>query len=219
MVGSFGFGTNNYERHCEMWHRIVERLGIKVDYVTYHPDSSHEPIWNNLNYQTKQDTGCIWKVNDDEKGDYCCEMFSSGLEIGNLVNPNRVSIDVGFGFERLLQLVESVDRVDLTSMFDQRLTPIGKDHKRTLELLISQGILPGGKGQRYICRKLLRKFIKEVEDFRDVSFRSVLESELYLMNKKVIEGRKVWHRFKNRGPEFWWETFGLLPEEIDLIRD
>lgn len=217
MVGSFGFGTNNYEQHCEMWTRIVDELGIKVDYVTFNPMSQHQRIWTDLGFETRPDEECIWKSCETDKGDYCCEFFSNGLEIGNLVNPNDVSIDVGFGFERLVQLVEGCNRVDESSLFDQRLSPVSRDHLRTFELLISQGILPGGKGKQYICRKLLRKFIKEVGDFRDFSFRNVLESEVYMMNKKLMEGRKVWRKFKNRSPEFWWETFGILPEEIRML--
>jgi len=217
MVGSFGFGTNNYEQHCEMWSNIINNLGINIDYVTCNPMSNHQNIWVKLGFKTKFDSECIWKSCETDNGDYCCEMFSNKLEIGNLVNPNKHSIDVGFGFERLIQLIGGCSRVDESSLFDQNLSPISRDHLRTIRLLISQNIFPGGKGKQYICRKLIRRFIKDEKDFKMFSFKELMEAEVILMNKKLSDGHKVWKKFKDRGPEFWWETFGILPEEIKLL--
>ena len=35
---------------------------------------------------------------------------------------------------------------------------------------------------------------------------------------KLSEGRRLWRRHRTKPPSFWWETFGILPEEVDLLR-
>lgn len=218
MVGSFGFGTNNYQQHCEMWLEILSKLNINIDYITYHPHSDLQQIWEPHQYQLLPTEECIWRCNPSDVGDFCCEIFSQNMEIGNLVNPNKVSIDVGFGYERLLQIVEGCGRVDETSLFDQTLTPIMRDHKKTIELLLKNNILPGGKGRNYICRKLLRRFVRECEDVKNLSFQEVFDLEKQIMKDKLTLGKRNWKKFENRPINFWWETFGILPEEVKYLR-
>jgi alanyl-tRNA synthetase len=214
MIGTFGFGSNNYEEHCKLWLDIVRRLNIKIDYVTYHPKSKHKNIWNKLGCSTIPDDECKWSQGPGFEESFCCEFYSGGLEIGNLVNPNDVSIDVGFGLERLLMLFEGKARVDETSLFDSKLSYIGRDYKRTLELMFLNDIKPGNKGRNYICRRLLRKFIR-IETTNDVMFKPYIDVELEQLERVKENYRKYKHKFRNRDSKFWWETFGVLPEELE----
>jgi alanyl-tRNA synthetase len=217
MVGSFGFGSNNYDQHCELWDRIITRLGIAVDTLTFHPDSKHESLWRTMGYKTKPDTECIWRANDAEQGSHCCEMFVGDLEIGNLVNPGGHSIDVGFGLERLVQVVEGVSSVDGSSMFDQRLPRISRDHCRTLELLHANGVRPGNKGRPYVYRRLLRRLIREIGSCFPFTFSETLQTEIESLNHRMKGARKAWKNQQHRDAAFWWDTHGILPEEMHLI--
>jgi len=37
MLGNFSFGRNDYHESVEMWHQIVNDLGIEIDHITIHP--------------------------------------------------------------------------------------------------------------------------------------------------------------------------------------
>lgn len=160
------------------------------------------------------DDSCVWR--DGRIGGNCCELFCGDLEIGNLVNPLGHSVDVGFGWERLHQVLERVERVDQTTFFDQSLHPIVSDHVRTLTVLKENGIEPGNKGRNYVCRRLLRRILRtgpvDLPDFKDW-----LESEQQLRDRSLRQGRRLWRKFQHQSVEFWWETFGILPEEIELL--
>lgn len=216
MIGTFGFGTNDYETHCVLWSNIVRQLKLPITHVNFHPESTHEQIWKKLGFNTISNNECVWSQGPGFKESYCCELFVDDLEIGNLVNPDGRSIDVGFGFERLLMLFEGVDRVDKTSVFDQSCTHIGRDHKRTLELMYHHNIQPGNKGRNYICRRLLRKFIK-LESNYDVIFKPYVETELLQLEKVKENYQRYKHKFKDKDNKFWWETFGVLPEELEVL--
>uniref|UniRef100_UPI0039C3A3FF hypothetical protein n=1 Tax=Pseudomonas aeruginosa TaxID=287 RepID=UPI0039C3A3FF len=84
-----------------------------------------------LGYEVVDDLDCQWS--DGEIGGYCSEVYWRGIEIGNLVNTLGTMTDVGFGFERLMMAIEGKSRVDETSLFDQSLNPILRDHVRALD--------------------------------------------------------------------------------------
>ena len=147
-----------------------------------------------------------------------CVFTQSGVEVGNLVNPMGHSIDVGFGYERMLQAMEGKTRIEATELFDQSLDPISRDHVRTLTVFHQQGITPGNRGRNYVCRRLIRRFIRlngEVE----VPFQDWLHGERIQMEQSIRDARR--HRRKNgvRPDSFYWDTFGVLPEELSLIKD
>lgn len=148
MIGNFSFGNNDYQNSVEMWKSIVSQLHIPIHEVHVHPDSDLRKWWSGFNIV--DDPECIWS--DGEIGGFCCEMYSHGLEIGNLVNPLNHSTDVGFGLERMLQIMEGKSRVDESTLFDQRLDPVTRDHYRTLMLMKENGIKPGAKaGITYVA--------------------------------------------------------------------
>ena len=44
-----------------------------------------------------------------------------------------------------------------------------------------------------------------------------LHRERELREESIRRGSKLWRRHKEKPPEFWWETFGILPDEIHLL--
>lgn len=215
MLGSFSFGGNEYEQFVELYHSIIEDLGVKITYVTFHPTRpDHEKLWLSRGYKTKPDEQCTWT--DGNIGGNCCELFVGDIEIGNLVNPLGSCVDVGFGFERLLQVMEQKPRVDETSLFDLSQHPIVRDHKRTLESFRQNGIEPGPKGRSFICRKIVRRVLDLTND---IGFNDWFESERMLRDDKIKNVKKHWKKFKDRDDKFWFDTFGVLPEEIKPFRE
>ncbi len=159
-----------------------------------------------------EDSECVWS--DGEVGGYCCEIYSNGIEIGNLVNPMGHSTDVGFGWERLVACMEKV-RVDSSSLFDLSLSPVYRDHVRTLELFWENGIEPGNKGRNYICRKLLRRIL-DVDYSGPIS--GWLDSEQKLRAQTFSRGERMLRRHRDKPDSWWWETCGLLPEDVALLK-
>ena len=144
-------------------------------------------------------------------------MFCGDLEVGNLVNPLSHSTDVGFGWERIQQVVERKDRVDQTSLFDQNLHPVISDHSRTISIMRENGIEPGNKGQNYVCRRILRRMLKYLTGHESFEFDDWLGRERDLREQSLKRGRQFWRKHKDKPPNFWWETFGILPEESELL--
>jgi alanyl-tRNA synthetase len=217
MVGNFSFGGNDYELSVELWHSILGDLQVPVTEIRVHPSRlDHQRLWMQRGYQVTPNQSCVWS--DSTIGGYCCEVFCGSLEIGNLVNPLVYSVDVGFGWERLHQVVEGKQRVDQTSLFDSTLPPLLSDHFRTVTVLRQNGIEPGQKGRNYVCRRLLRRVLRFLSGNEPVEFSDWLQKERELRERSVKEGRRLWRRHRNKPPNFWWETFGILPEEMDLLQ-
>jgi len=213
MLGNFSFGGNDYETSVEMWDSILKDLKIKVDNVHIHPTRlDHIELWKKRGYEVLEDKECEWS--DGEIGGQCCEIYSRNLEIGNLVNPLGHSTDVGFGWERMVMILENKERVDQTSLFNQSLNNIVKDHSRTLEVLWKNGIEPGYKGRHYISRRLLRKIIPYLDGTEKFLFDDWLKTEKELKEKRLVVARKNWRRHQEKPSDFWWNTFGVFPEEI-----
>jgi alanyl-tRNA synthetase len=139
------------------------------------------------------------------------------LEIGNLVHPLGPSTDVGFGFERLVQLLEGKSRVDETSSFDQTQHPLVRDHSRTVSVLRRNGVEPGNKGRSYVCRRLLRRMLPYLSGGESFELGDWLQQERQLREESLRRGRRLWRSHQNKPPTFWWETFGLLPDEIRFL--
>lgn len=208
--------TTKARSSYELWHSILTELGIRVSHVLRHPShQDHQRLWQSRGYVVVSDDLCIWS--DGCIGGNCCELFCGDLEIGNLVNPLGHSVDVGFGWERLHQVLEQVERVDQTTLFDHSLHPIVSDHVRTLSVMRENGIEPGNKGRSYVCRRLLRRVLRigsgDLPELKDW-----LVGEQQLRDRSLRQGRRLWRKFHSQPVNFWWETFGILPEEIELLR-
>ena len=213
MLGNFSFGNNDYEQSVELWHKISNTLSLPITSIHVHPESNHRSIWEKLRYRVLDDEECVW--GDGDIGGFCCEMYYCNLEIGNLVNTQGHSTDVGFGWERIVQVCENKSRVDETSLFDQSLHPILRDHSRTISVLVDNGVKPGSKGREYVLRRLLRRSMPFVE--KQMPFQDLLEQERELRDQQFQIGKRMVKRHGEKSDQFWWETFGILPEERKML--
>lgn len=209
MLGNFSFGGNDYEISVEMWHSIIKDLRIPISEVRVHPDRmDHKSMWIKRGYHVVNDRKCQWS--DGNIHGECCELFRSNMEVGNLVNPLRHSTDVGFGWERLIQILENKHRVDETSLFDQTLDPVVRDYCRTLRVLRECGVTPGPKGKEYVCRRLLRKVLHcQLDGLQDW-----IDSERELRDRNLKLVQRLSKRYGNKPPEWWHKTFGILPVDL-----
>jgi alanyl-tRNA synthetase len=220
MIGSFGFGTCDYERHVAMWTNIVLDLELPISHVNVHPDSNFDHLWEDK-FPVRHDPNCVWT--DGSVGGFCSELFTpGGVEVGNLVNPLGHSVDVGFGFERMLQVLESKSRIDDTDLFDPVLDPVSRDHFRTLSVFKEQGIVPGNRGRNYVCRRLIRRFIRRNAYRIEFPFSEWMQSEQVRMEQSIRDARRFWRRNQDKDgtlpDSFYWDTFGIMPEEMTLVR-
>jgi alanyl-tRNA synthetase len=216
MLGNFSFGGPPYEVCVELWHAILTDLNVPVSTVHCHPGRpDHFPLWEQRGYRVVPDDECVWS--DGRIGGHCCEVYVGDVEVGNLVNTLGHSTDVGFGWERLLQVVEGKQRVEQTSLFRQNCHPVVADHERTLDVLRQNGVRPGNKGREYVCRRLLRRLLRHRSGEEHFPFQDWVEEEVRLQARRLRGGRRAWRRNQDRPPSWWWETFGILPEEISLL--
>jgi alanyl-tRNA synthetase len=216
MLGSFHFGGGDYSDSCRMWSEILSDLGIRVDEVHVHPtQSEHRRLWETLGHTVVDDPECVW---DDGQGlgGYCCEVYVGGLELGNLVHTLGHSVDVGFGLERLVQVVEGKSRVDETSLFRQDCHPVVRDHERTVNILLEQGVGPGNRGREYVCRRLVRRILPLLPEGTG---GEVVERERRLQSVCVQTLRRAFRRYRDRDDEFFRSTFGVTPEDVSLVRE
>ena len=216
MLGNFSFGCNDYAKSVEMWHRIHIDLSLPITEVHVHPNkTNHRHLWENLKYKVIDDSECVWS--DGNIGGYCCEVYVGDLEIGNLVNTLEHSTDVGYGWERLHMVVENKKRVDHTSLFDQNCHPIVSDHTRTISLLKRNGVKPGIKGREYICRRLLRHMLPFINGSEKNDFQDWLDDERSRRDKQLLQAKRCYRRHRHQPSSWWWDTFGIFPEELTFM--
>ena len=215
MLGNFSFGNHDYADSVDLWHSLVLDLALPITSVHVHPDRrDHARLWMALGYDVVDDRDCIWS--DGGIGGHCCELYCGELEVGNLVNPDGGSTDVGFGFDRMMQVIESRASVTGTSLFRTGIHPILADHERAVLALRENGIEPGNKGRSYVCRRILRRMLRLVDGER-FAFDDWLDAERRLQQRALRQARRMWRDHSGETAEWWWGTMGLLPEEIALI--
>jgi hypothetical protein len=203
MLGNFSFGGDDYEQSVELWHSLLRDLNVPVDEVHCYPERlDHRRLWVRRGYHVVPDEQCQWSAGTI--GGHCCELYNRGLELGNLVNPLGHSTDVGFGWERLVQVIEGKERVDQTSLFRPGCHPVVSDHERTLEVLQLNGIQPGNKGREYVCRRLVRRLggagappTAALSGARKAVVAATSESAAL-----VVVG-DVWHSARRTAPACW----------------
>lgn len=216
MVGSFSFGNNDYHMSIDMWHSIVSELDISVTHVNVHPTQhEHGHLWSKLGYVVKHDEECTWS--DGSIGGYCCELFVGDLEIGNLVNPLGHSIDVGFGLERMVQVLEGKSRVDDTTLFDTSQHPIVRDHVRSVQNLVDNGVFPGNKGRQSVCKSLIRRMLPYLNRHVPSGIQHFIEHEQEMVMKKRHQLERYRDVFHTKPWEYWHETYGLTRDEIETF--
>lgn len=215
MIGNFSFWGPSYEVSIELWNVILQDLGLNDLEIHIHPDRFDlNEIWTRLGYKTTYDVTCIWS--DGDISGECCEVFCGDIEIGNLVNPMGHSTDVGFGWERLHQVYEHKTRIDDTSLFIDH-HPIVKDHYRAVCAFHEADIIPSNKKHGYVCRRMITRMLPFLRGDEGFIFHEWIRQEKDRHEKKLRLGRQKWQKYQDKSPEWWWDTFGILPEELRMI--
>lgn len=200
MIGLFSFRSLTVKETIDFWMKFLqEKLELKIDYVTIHPDKFEDwkGFYNEYNVEVRKDEGCIWS--DGKLGGYCTEFYIDDIEIGNIVNCNGDCIDVGFGLERLDMIVnKSSDKNEIKVL------------KETIYKIIESGYVPGPKKQGYILRTLLRKLMKHGEEIDHVFFKDEKERQV----KILIRYNKLKDKHKDKDNTWWYETHGI---DLNLI--
>lgn len=200
MMGLFSFGDFTLKEAVEFWIGFIQdKLELKIDYVTIHPDKFMEwqYLYESYNIPIREDEECIWS--DGEIGGYCTEFYHNGIEIGNIVNTLGKFIDVGFGFERLDSLVNDLSpKTKIETLVD------------AINKIIESGYKPGPQKQGYILRKLLRMLYVEGGVVDHLFF----ENEVTRQQKMKNRYDKLIHKHSDKPKEWWFDTHGIDLDEI-----
>lgn len=197
MIGLFSFQQWSLKQSIDFMWSYLNKLDITPDYITIHPDKISE--WSNFykeyNVEIRSDSDCIW--GDGNISGYCTEFYKHGIEIGNIVNTLGKSIDIGFGLERL----EQVLNIDM--IIPNKIEILEQTYKQ----LIQDNIIIGHNKQGYLLKKIIHECILLGSNIQDNNFNNVRNNikknyQSYLKNVNK-------NKFKNKEPVFWLDTFGI----------
>src|SRR3989344_1632323 len=203
MLGHFSFGDYfkqetiswTYELLTEIFGISPERISASVfkgDSSIPRDQESHD-AWlqflppGKIKIGTKED-GNVWgPAGPEGPCGACNEVYVDGLEVATLVFMEffyskdgiflplkQKGVDVGWGFERLIKVVQSAPTVFETDLFEpiiqliphrdieneKKAVRIIADHVRAVTFLIADCVLPSNIGAGYILRRLLRRAIR-----------------------------------------------------------
>lgn len=197
MIGLFSFRELTVKEVIDFWMEFLTKINCIPDYITIHPD---KPEWKEYyigyNIEIRYDEGCVWS--DGEIGGYCTEFYKDGIEIGNIVNPLGTCIDVGFGLDRIVMVLNN----EIKSKEDTL--------KETIIKIIDSGFKPTYNKQGSILRKLLR--ICYLEGI--VIDHPFYEDEIKRQQKIIDKYNRLKDKHKDKSKEWWFSTFGI---DLDLI--
>ena len=126
-------------------------------------------------------------------------------------------VDVGWGLERLVQIVQSKDNIFEIDLFvpiikltpsgmDERTKRIIADHSRAIAFLLTDGVRPSNKEQGYVLRRLMRRIIthfyvtKTDPTLMHDIFAKVLE--MYGSYHPELNANVIIHEFDNEREKF-----------------
>jgi alanyl-tRNA synthetase len=163
---------------------------------------------------------------------------------GRLEPLHQSNVDTGMGVERMLTVLQGVDSVYDTDLFEPWMSDVGRlwpldrrqqrivcDHLRSVEVVIGDGVRPSNTGRGYVPRRLIRRVLtilwrddptRTLGDLHRVS-GTVLDEERRFRGL-VDKGRSVVSRRLSRGPldeddfHYLHDTHGL-PRDlvVDLV--
>jgi len=195
MIGTFSFRHWSVQQTIDFWMEfLMKNLGLKIDYVTIHPDKSD---WKNFyNIEIKHDDECKWS--DGEIGGYCTEFYINNIEIGNIVNPLNNCIDVGFGLERLDGIINNTQSKSYEEILEN-----------TILKIIECGYTPSNTKQGYVLRKLIRLLYKKGHHLNHPFFLKEVERQRNMIDRY----HKLLPKNPNKTKEWWYQTHGVEIED------
>lgn len=194
MMGLFSFRDWSVPDGLSFWYGFLDRIGVRPTHVTVHPDRWDEGLrWHRpFNVEVRPDPECQWS--DGGMGGYCTEFYVGELEIGNVVHPLETCLDVGFGLERLNQVLGHVEH------------RTGEERLRyTLDVLHQSGVTPGPKGQGYVMRRLLRTLRQRGGSWDHPLFGQ----EVQRHEKQTRLYHRLLKRHGDKPSSWWWDTHGI----------
>lgn len=212
MLGLFSL-TWSMKQTVEFWMSFMDKIGLKIDVIAVHPDKLDWINSLHLDYHDKVtfmiDPTCTWAIGDDELS-YCTEFYYNGVEVGNIVNTYGKAIDVGFGFDRIDNIVNKRESESKTQLLINAVAKLLQEFK------------PGPKKAPYVVRKLIRRLIPLV-DLEELKF-SLPEAHMELIVKEDNRVKHMQKRFwelldKNKDKDAaWWKgTHGIDLDEMKTI--
>lgn len=199
MIGFFSFREWGVPETIDYWMGFLNRINIKPDYITIHPDKPEWSIWyDKYDVEVRFDEECKWT--DGDIGGYCTEFYKDDIEIGNIVNPLGTCIDVGFGLERL----EMILNKQIISKEDTL--------KESIMKIIESGFKPSNNKQGYILRKLLRVCHQNRIEIEHPFYINEVKRQERILNK----WEKLKNKHKDKPKEWWFDTHGI---DLDFIND
>jgi hypothetical protein len=122
------------------------------------------------------------------------------VEIGNIVNTNGDSIDVGFGMERLLWVL------------GEETPPRGDILVRTIDRIVESGYRPSGKQQGHVLRRLIGLLTDEGSHPNHPEVVSETSRRVKLSERFD----RLWPKHQDKSPEWWLDTHGIVVSEMVL---
>lgn len=206
MIGLFSFQEWTLKQSINFIWYFLAKINITPDYVTIHPDKIKE--WSNLyfdlNVEIRMDDECIWS--DGNVSGYCTEFYKNDIEIGNIVNTLGRSIDIGFGLERLLQIInQDSNNVCKLDVLEDAYFQLTKD-----------GVEIGNKKQGYLLKKIIIESILLGSLVNDYNYNNIRKN--IINNYRNYLSKKRLHKFKDKDSSFWLDTFGIDEKRLDLYQ-
>ncbi|MDD5016312.1 MAG: alanine--tRNA ligase-related protein, partial [Atribacterota bacterium] len=197
MLGLFSFREMSIKDAIDFWMGFMKSLGITLTHTTIHPDKKDwVKLYENYSNYTLSDKECKWS--DGKIGGYSTEFHFGDIEIGNIVNPLGDCIDCGFGLERLERVRGKKYKSKINIL------------KETANKIIEAGFEPSNTKQGYVLRKILREIYKEGGKLNHPLFKAEAKRQKEMVDKY----NKLKKKFKNKSPEWWYETHGIDKEII-----
>ena len=200
MIGLFSFGKMSLNEAVDFWVEFIRGcLGIRIDYVTIHPDKfdSWKWLYERHKITIKLDSECIWS--DGEMGGYCTEFYHDDVEIGNIVNTMDKFIDVGFGFSRINDIINGKNELTKNDILIDAINKI-----------IESGFKPGPQKQGYILRKLLRQLYLGGGTIEHPFFTKEVERQ----EKAKARYERLKDKHSDKPKEWWFDTHGIDLDEM-----